>query len=143
MALLRGPNISAAAFSRDSVEERGLVLHGDLRTLLTYLLRDGIAVDLLGGFEALAARPRWSVTSIVAHVLGDAFELHDDPRGVFVFPYRIADCYDEIAAGDGFWAAAQPAYPSQQVGDFPSFSRAYGALEESSRRLVLGLPPKK
>ena len=143
MALLRGPKISADAFTRGRLEERGLVLHGDLRTLLTYLLRDGIAVDLLCEFEVLAARPRWSVTSILAHLLGDAFELHDDARGVFVFPYRMADSYDTIAAGDGFWAAAQPQYPSQQVEAVESFRRAYGALDEASRRHVLGLPPKK
>ena len=143
MALLRGPNISAAAFTRARLEERGLVIQGDLRTLLTYPLRDCIAVDLLGQFEALAARPRWSVTSLVAHVIGDAFALHDDARGVFVFPHRIADCYNAVLSGNGFWAVAQPEYPSQQVEDFENFGRAYGALDEASRRRLLGVPQKK
>lgn len=143
MALLRAPAISAASFTRAPLEERGLILPGDPRTVLTYSLRDSIAVDLLvGPFEELAARPRWSVTPFVAVVLGDTFADHDDPRGVFVFPYRKADCYDAVIAGDGFWVVAKPAYPSQQVEDFEDFKRAYGALDEASRRRLLGLPRK-
>jgi hypothetical protein len=82
LALLRGPGIRLAPFTREGLARRG-ILHGPPGAspepaVLSERLDDGaVLVDLLTTWRGA---PAW------AEVLGRALERHDDARGVFVFP---------------------------------------------------------
>ncbi len=145
MVLLRGPNLSVDEFRREALERRGLVHPRDARIVRTFALADGVvAVDLLGPFDGLRQRPAWSTVQLLAHVLGDAFGAHDDPRGFFVFPYDApgATSYEGLVAerSEGIWIERNPAYPNCAVADFQQLKEEHRRSDDAAHRRLCGLP---